>query len=74
MSPQYDYIIGVHKLSPPIGLYNYVAKVVSLSRLGEDNKYTEMLEPSMAEYIGVTQTEAIAELEKEVRRWIALHN
>jgi hypothetical protein len=74
MSPQYDYIIGVHKLSAPIGLYNYVAKVVSLSKLGEDNKYTELLEPSMGEFVGVTQAEAIAELEKEVRQWITSHN
>ena len=74
MSPQYDYIIGVHKLSPPVGLYHYVAKVVSLSKVGEDNKCTEYLEPSMGEYVGVTQAEAIAELEKEVRRWIASHN
>jgi len=74
MPPQYDYVIGVHKLSPPIGLYHYVAKVVSLSKIGQDEQTTEFLEPSMGEYVGVTQAEAITELEKDVRRWIASHN
>jgi hypothetical protein len=74
MSPQYDYIIGVHKLIPPIGLYNYVAKVVSLSKMAEDTTTMEILEPKVGESVGVTQAEAIAELEREVKRWIASHN
>jgi hypothetical protein len=74
MSPRYDYIIGVHKLTPPIGLYNYVAKVVSLSKMAQDTETMEFLEPKVDESIGVTQDEAIAELEKVVQRWITSQN
>jgi hypothetical protein len=74
MDNQYDYIIGVHKLSPPIGLYNYKANVISLTKTGPNKECVEFLEPRMAECVGVSQTEAIEQIEKEVRRWMASHN
>ena len=74
MPNQYDYTIGVHKLTPTVGLYNYVAKVIWLAIVGPENESVEYVEPNMGEYIGVTQTEAITQAEKAVRRWIASQN
>jgi hypothetical protein len=45
MDNQYDYFIGVQKLSPPIGLYNYQAKVISLTKTRPDKECVEFLEP-----------------------------
>lgn len=74
MDNGYEYTIGVHRLSPTIGLYNYVAKVIWLAKVESEEEAVEYIEPNMGEYIGVTQTEAITQAEKAVRSWIASHN
>ncbi|MBA3871825.1 MAG: hypothetical protein H0X30_21980 [Anaerolineae bacterium] len=74
MDNQYDYIIGVQKLNPPVGLYNYMARVVSLTKMGANEVRIEFLEPEIGECIGVTQAEAIEQMEKEVRKWLACNN
>lgn len=74
MHNEYEYTIGVQKLTPTIGLYNYVAKVIWLAKVGSEETVEAYGEPNMGEYIGTTQTEAITQAEKAVRRWIASHN
>lgn len=71
MNNEYEYTIGVHPLNPAIGLYNYVAKVIWLAKAGADEKWSEYIEPDIGEYVGMTQSEAITQAEKAVRRWIA---
>lgn len=74
MLNDYEYTIGVQKLTPTIGLYNYVAKVIWLAKVGSEEAFDTYVEPNMGEYIGTTQTDAITQAEKAVRSWIASHN
>ena len=74
MDNGYEYTIGVHKLNPTIGLYNYVAKVIWLAKVGQQEEPVEHPASNIGEYVGVTQTEAISQAENAVRNWIASHN